>query len=125
MVALAGLLHLFKKNVVLKVNIQFFSSFLDGFLTCVSLIEHLRERERERERERKKRGTYWRKQGEVVMDVEAFEVEPISGQSNDGLFIFLFFIYNFTSNPFCCCCIISLFTLSILSQQFGLNKGGN
>ena len=49
MVALAGLLHLFKKNVVLKVNIQFFSSFLDGFLTCVSLIEHLREREREKE----------------------------------------------------------------------------
>jgi len=86
MVALAGLLHLFKKNVVLKVNIQFFSSFLDGFLTCVSLIEHLRERERER----KKRGTYRRKRGEVVMDVEAFEVEPISGQSNDGLFIFCF-----------------------------------
>jgi len=52
MVALAGLLHLFKKNVVLKVNIQFFSSFLDGFLTCVSLIEHLRERERERRGER-------------------------------------------------------------------------
>jgi hypothetical protein len=24
---------------------------LDGFLTCVSLIEHLREREREREKE--------------------------------------------------------------------------
>jgi hypothetical protein len=24
------------------------------------------------------------------MDVEAFEVEPISGQSNDGLFIFCF-----------------------------------
>ena len=84
MVALAGPLHLFKKNVVLKVNIQFFSSFLDGFLTCVSLIEHLRERER------KKRGTYRRKQGEVVMDVEAFEMEPISGQSNDGLFIFCF-----------------------------------